>query len=100
MQRPRLLLSTRETLTPPMLKTAEDSRVKNAATEERGHEQPAKAEPWVMDSLQFKQDYIGYLDNRRGGIHLWVQEPAVPLLPEQDASSDGGVHTADVALPR
>ena len=90
-QRPRLLLSTRETLNPPRLKTLEDSSVNNMVEEEHGHEEPAKAEPWVMDSLQFKQDYIGYLDNRRGGVHLWVQEPAVPLLPEQDASSDGGV---------
>ena len=37
-----------------------------------------------MDSLQFKQDYIGYLDQTRGGTHLWVQEPAVP--PEDDDS--------------
>jgi dipeptidyl aminopeptidase/acylaminoacyl peptidase len=74
-QRPRLLLSARETLAPHALET------KHSDSDE--HWVP-KAEPWVMDSLQFKQDYVGYLDSRRGGLHLWVQEPAVPLLPEQD----------------
>lgn len=66
-QRPRLLLSTREKLDPPKLQETGDEE-----------EQPAKAEPWVMDSLHFKQDFVGYLDVHRGCVHLWVQEPAVP----------------------
>ena len=64
--RPRLLLSVRDDLTVP----------KPAPSESKG--ETAKAEPWVMDSLGFKEDYEGYLDVTRGGVHLWVQEPAVP----------------------
>ena len=78
-ERPRLLLSTRETLAPSEGKDGD-----HPANENDGGKEPVKAEPWVMDSLQFKQDYIGYLDQTRGGTHLWVQEPAVP--PEDDDS--------------
>ena len=66
-ERPRLLLSKREDLTPP--KPPEGAAKEGA---------PTKAEPWVMDSLEFKQDYVGYLDVNRGAVHLYVQEPAVP----------------------
>jgi Tol biopolymer transport system component len=65
--RPRLLLSVRDDLTPA------------APIVDEGEAAPTTAEPWVMDSLQFKQDYVGYLDVTRGGVHLWVQEPAVPV---------------------
>ena len=78
-RRPRLLLSTREILGLAALETKDNDSVEQRAP---------KAEPWVMDSLQFKQDYVGYLDSRRGGLHLWVQEPAVPLLPEQNVAED------------
>ena len=68
--RPRLLLSVRDHLTPAAPKPA--TAADDAAC-------PVKAEPWVMDSLEFKQDYVGYLDVTRGGVHLWVQEPAVAV---------------------
>ncbi len=32
------------------------------------------AEPWVIDRLQFKRDYVGYLDRRRN--HLYTYDPA------------------------
>lgn len=32
------------------------------------------AEPWVIDRLQFKRDYVGYLDRRRD--HLYTYDPA------------------------
>lgn len=32
--------------------------------------QEAKPKPWVIDRLQFKRDYVGYLDRRR--THLYV----------------------------
>ena len=35
-----------------------------------GLHRPPRAPPWVVDRLQFKQDYIGYLDRRR--THLYV----------------------------
>lgn len=30
-----------------------------------------KGKPWVIDRLQFKQDYTGYLDNRRNHIYVY-----------------------------
>ena len=30
-----------------------------------------KSKPWVIDRLQFKQDYVGYLDRRRSHIYLF-----------------------------
>ena len=64
--RPRLLLSMRDDLTPKPSPANDDEPT------------PPVAEPWVIDKLEFKQDYVGYLDQTRGGVHLWVQEPAVP----------------------
>jgi Tol biopolymer transport system component len=74
--RPRLLLSVRDDLTPT---APEDDADEVAAAS-------PKAEPWVMDSLEFKQDYVGYLDVTRGGVHLWVQEPAVPSMDAHAAA--------------
>jgi dipeptidyl aminopeptidase/acylaminoacyl peptidase len=31
-------------------------------------------EPWVIDRLQFKQDYTGYLDRRRDHLYIYVLE--------------------------
>jgi dipeptidyl aminopeptidase/acylaminoacyl peptidase len=28
-------------------------------------------EPWVIDRLQFKEDYVGYLDHRRDHLYTW-----------------------------
>jgi len=39
---------------------------------EEAKEDEDKPEPWVIDRLQFKRDYAGYLDRRRN--HLYVQE--------------------------
>ncbi|MEP3891087.1 MAG: S9 family peptidase [Hellea sp.] len=33
-----------------------------------------KAEPWVIDRLQFKRDYVGYLDRRRTHLYLFDGE--------------------------
>jgi len=40
--------------------------------EETDDEDEDKPEPWVIDRLQFKRDYTGYLDRRR--THLYVME--------------------------
>ena len=40
-----------------------------------------EAKPWVIDRLQFKRDYIGYLDRRR--THLYAQD--ANFEPEQEA---------------
>ena len=33
-----------------------------------------KAEPWVIDRLQFKRDYVGYIDRRRVHVYLYNGE--------------------------
>jgi dipeptidyl aminopeptidase/acylaminoacyl peptidase len=33
-------------------------------------EPPTNRPPWVIERLQFKRDYVGYLDNRRTHIHV------------------------------
>ena len=44
-------------------------------------EEEDEAKPWVIDRLQIKRDYIGYLDRRR--THLYVQD--ANFEPEQEA---------------
>ena len=51
------------------------SRIRNRGETEEENEKDNQDEkktpkPWVVDRLQFKQDYIGYLDRRR--THLYV----------------------------
>ena len=49
------------------------------AAEKNGKEsKPKKPRPWVIDRLQFKRDYVGYLDRRR--THLYVFEVASKKL--------------------
>lgn len=40
-------------------------------------EEPKTPKPWVMDRQQFKRDYAGYLHNRLGHTHLYIQEDGV-----------------------
>ena len=40
-------------------------------------EKPKTPKPWVMDRQQFKRDYAGYLHNRLGHTHLYIQEDGV-----------------------
>ncbi len=35
---------------------------------------PVTRRPWVIDRLQFKRDYVGYLDDRRTHIHVFDLE--------------------------
>ena len=42
------------------------------AEDEESEEDNDRPEPWVIDRLQFKRNYSGYLDRRRN--HLYVQE--------------------------
>ncbi len=58
LDRPRLLL----TITDPAPDAEADEKERN------------KPKPWVMERQQFKRDYAGYLHNRLGKTHLYVQE--------------------------
>lgn len=50
-----------------------------AKEKEKGEKAKPKATPpWVIDRLQFKQDYVGYLDRRR--THLYVFDLATKKL--------------------
>jgi len=48
----------------------EDIEAEKAKKEGRKYEKPKVPRPHVIDRLQFKQDYVGYLDRRR--THLYV----------------------------
>ena len=45
-----------------------------------------KPRPYVIDRLQFKQDYVGYLDSYR--THLYIHEPFSNKPPRQITSGD------------
>ena len=52
-----------------MLLTIRDPKPEPEEGEDKGKDKP---KPWVIDRLQFKQDYVGYLDRRRS--HLYVSD--------------------------
>ena len=54
--------------------TPEDVAAELAEQEGKTHEAPKHPPPHVVDRLQFKQDYVGYLDRRR--THLYVFDTA------------------------
>ena len=58
--------------------------------EEDGEEE---ARPWVIDRLQFKRDYTGYLDRRR--THLFVQDVAPGAEPEAVQITSGDYDDSD-----
>ena len=58
---------------------------------EDGEEEEAR--PWVIDRLQFKRDYTGYLDRRR--THLFVQDVAPGAEPEAMQITSGDYDDSD-----
>lgn len=52
-----------------------------------------EARPWVIDRLQFKRDYTGYLDRRR--THLFVQDVAPGAEPEATQITSGDYDDSD-----
>ena len=44
--------------------------VKDPSPADLDKEKRPNPRPWVVDRLQFKRDYVGYLDNRRTHIHV------------------------------
>ena len=42
--------------------------------EKNSHKKWPKGKPWVIDRLQFKEDYTGYLDHRRNHIYVYDLE--------------------------
>jgi dipeptidyl aminopeptidase/acylaminoacyl peptidase len=47
--------------------------IRDAKPEAEGDDKDNKPEPFVIDRLQFKRDYTGYLDRRR--VHLYIYTP-------------------------
>ena len=47
--------------------------IRDTKPESEGEGKNKKPEPYVIDRLQFKRDYVGYLDRRR--VHLYVYTP-------------------------
>lgn len=52
----------------------QDPKPEELGEEEKEKDEEKTPKPWVIDRLQFKQDYIGYLDRRR--THLYVFDVA------------------------
>ena len=72
------------------LDAAKDQEEKDQATDKDdvrqiGEKKTKTQRPWVIDRLQFKQDEIGYLDNRR--THLFVLDIAARAI-QQVTSGD------------
>jgi dipeptidyl aminopeptidase/acylaminoacyl peptidase len=44
--------------------------VKDPSPADLDKEKRPNPRPWVVDRLQFKRDYVGYLDNRRTHVHV------------------------------
>ena len=44
--------------------------VKDPSPTDLGEEPPPNPPPYVIDRLQFKRDYVGYLDHRRNHVHV------------------------------
>jgi dipeptidyl aminopeptidase/acylaminoacyl peptidase len=44
--------------------------VKDPSPADLDEEKRPNPRPWVVDRLQFKRDYVGYLDNRRNHVHV------------------------------
>jgi dipeptidyl aminopeptidase/acylaminoacyl peptidase len=52
--------------------------------------------PWVIDRLQFKQDYIGYLDRRRTHLYVFdVESKATTQITSGDFDDSGAVWSPD-----
>ncbi|MFT6991402.1 MAG: dipeptidyl aminopeptidase/acylaminoacyl peptidase [Paraglaciecola sp.] len=54
-----------------MLLTIKDPEPKDDEKEKVKKSKEVRPKPWVIDRLQFKKDYVGYLDRRRTHIYLF-----------------------------
>lgn len=70
-----------------MLLTIKDAKPENK-DKETGKE---KAKPWVIDRLQFKADYVGYLDRRRTHFYVFdgTSKPVQITSGDYDDQSPG-----------
>lgn len=57
-----------------MLLSIRDPKPDEAGDREKGAGGKDSPKPWVIDRLQFKQDYVGYLDRRRTHLYLYDGE--------------------------
>ncbi|HET8922157.1 MAG TPA: S9 family peptidase [Candidatus Acidoferrum sp.] len=75
----RLVLQLRDP-SPEELEAAKAAKDKDKGAESDKGEKKKAQKPWVIDRLQFKQDEIGYLDQRR--THLYVFDLAAKSLTQ------------------
>jgi dipeptidyl aminopeptidase/acylaminoacyl peptidase len=69
-----------------MLLLLQDPTPEEMARKEQGEDYEEKTQPpWVIDRLQFKSDYVGYLDRRRKHIHILdIETKALTQLTSGD----------------
>ena len=67
--------------------------IRDPEEETEGEDGEEEARPWVIDRLQFKRDYTGYLDRRR--THLFVQDVAPGAEPEAMQITSGDYDDSD-----
>lgn len=64
--------------------------------ENSGDRKEKTPEPWVIDRLQFKQDYIGYLDHRRTHLYVFdVESKTMTQITSGDFDDSGAVWSPD-----
>lgn len=66
--------------------------------DEDGEEIKDKAKPWVIDRLQFKRDYIGYLDRRRSHFYLHNGEDDPIQITSGDYDDNGAKWSPDGSM--
>ena len=64
--------------------------------DDSGDDKKKTSKPWVIDRLQFKQDYIGYLDRRRTHLYVFdVESKTTTQMTSGDFDDSGPVWSPD-----
>ncbi len=75
-----------------MVLVIQDAKPEPEEGQDKGDERP---EPWVIDRLQFKQDYVGYLDRRRTHLYVFDGEAEPVQITSGDYDDDDPVWSPD-----
>ena len=74
----------------------QDLKPAHQAAVDAGEEYEEKPEPWVIDRVHFKQDYVGYLDRRRDHVYRFdLDDGALRQLTEGDFDNSSPAWSPD-----
>jgi len=58
-----------------------------------------KGKPWVVDRIQFKEDYTGYLDRRRNHIYIYdLETEKLTQVTSGDYDDSNGVWLGTLSM--